>query len=241
MRHLILTCGAMLLTALCGCRYPECVSARWEENVNTTYPVYRFPVKFYVESITPEKPEANIPGGGCYLNPAEAEKLRAGLLKYWPELFSASPENSLRVQIKLTPPISKKLTASLTQSLTGLLSFLGSLGVFPAVENYTAELAVGLSVEDLSQNSNLPMRFRSWSNLGMLGMLLPTCHLMPELPDTALAGKAGGMAGPLLLNVRNEQLREVLLPIVAELHRLPPDKIQELYLSRKTTKINLLE
>ena len=85
------------------------------------------------------------------------------------------------------------------------------------------------------------MYFRSWTNLGLAGMLVQTCHRMPELPDASVAGKGGGTAEPLLLNVRQGQFRKVLLPLVAELHRVPQEKIQELYLSKKTEKVKLLE
>ena len=223
-----------------GCRYPENVSARWADDVNLQYSKYNVPVKFYIENISLEKPEAYTPAI-CYLNPAETAKWREELNKNWPEFFSATPENALKLQIKITPSGQREALSPALQCFTGLLSFICTLGIFPAVENYAEFQVLRLSVENISRESQLKMYFRSWTNLGLAGMLVQTCHSMPELPDASVAGKGGGTAGPLLLNVRQGQFRKVLLPLVAELHSFPQEKIQELYLSRKTEKTTLLE
>lgn len=223
-----------------GCRYPECVSAHWTDNVDLQYSKYSVPVKFYIEKISLEKPEVYTPAI-CYLNPAETAKWREELIKNWPEFFSAFPEKALRLQIKITPSGQHEELTPALQCFTGLLSFICTLGIFPAVKNYAEIQNLQLSVENISKESQLKMNFRSWTNLGLAGMLLQTCHSMPELPDALVAGKCGGISKPLLLNVRQEHFRKMLLPLVAALHRFPPEMIQELYLSRKTEKTTLLE
>ena len=241
---LLFTC----LFVLCGCFQTSAAI----ENAGqlAKYESFRFPVKFYIENVTQiyntttvetknKKPTTVL---FRRFHQDEEERWMEGLHKYWPELFTKEPGNALKVRFSIEICSQKQEERNISGLLGGVFISSFSFGLFPAVwhEKYRAVLRV--QVEALrTRASLLTVKTRTRGNNAFLGLWY-TRYLVPKIADTLFETNDSPDSAELRnCRVREDRLKDFLQLFVAELHRFPPEKIQELYLSKKTEKVKLLE
>ena len=202
------------------------------------YNPFCFPVKFYVERIELQNYDDTVTR---LFKIEEAEKWRSGLLRFYPEFFSAGPDNALPVTFSITPD-HLGTRYNLAGGALVLLSLV-SLGIIPISNDFDGW--IGVSVR-LGSGESVTLREEQWSvswrnrcNMGIIGIFLPTRYLLTKLPDAIFENQSGDI--PMDSMVRDDRLKDFLGLFVAALHRLPPDKVQELYLSRMKRRTQLLE
>jgi hypothetical protein len=219
---------AMLLLLTAGCEYvsfalPEEVPEEQSKKLTC-------PVKFYLEDI-----EMDLLPSFQWKN-GTLEQWREALVRYWPELFSRTPEQALKTRFSIGWGTAANVQLSTEQRISHIVSLL-SLGLVPSVKNGIYEVKRGVQVEDLEIVKSQKLEYRIRGNYGLF-FFCGTCFLFQEHPRTMFRAFYGTEQE---FSIPDKNLKNFLQLFVAELHRLPPDKIQELYLSRKTAHVELLE
>ena len=225
---LIIVC-VMLCSLFTGCTHSS-----WTiENAAqlAEYTPYEVPVKFYVRRIDLTS---------CPYSPfAETEEARwkAGLQKYWPHLFSSVPGEKLTVSLTLIQRAQWDFDPPAGTYLAGLLS-LGTLGLLPYSESWGRTWDLKIQIEDIVEEKSLNALTYQRGNFGILSFL-KTRKLLPEQKDS-FAG-IDRQFGVNAYKIREDRLKDFLQIFVAALHSFQREKIQELYLARKTKMVKFLE
>ena len=235
------------LLMFCGCYHTSATIV--DSGELKEYSSFPFPVKFHIEKITHIPAEKNVspPNKKPHyyyfrMFHREEERWQEGLYKYWPELFSRNPKNALKVRFSLEYRLQEQEERNISGSLSALLLSTLSYGVFPAVWHEKYKSILRVEVEERTKRATvLTVKTRTRGNNAIFG-LWGTRYLIPKIPDTLFeTNDSWDGIEPHNCRVRDDRLKDFLQLFVAELHSFPPEKIHELYLSRKTEKVKLLE
>lgn len=218
--------ASLLLTA--GCEYLS--FALPQEKPEVQIKKLTYPIKFYLESLEMD----SLPSFQWEEN--TLARCREALVYHWPELFSKTPEQALKIRFSIGWETGKTSNVSAAQRILPIASLL-SLGLIPSINDNTQEVGIGIQIKDLEIYDTQKMEYRVRGNYGLF-FFLGTCFLLPEHPHSIFRAFYGFEPE---FSIPDENLKKFLQIFVNKLHRFPPDKIQELYLSQKTSKSKLLE
>lgn len=169
-----------------------------------------------------------------FLAGEEESKIRQGLLRYYPQLFSLKTENALKADIYL---YGDRKNIDLYQYPTGeqlLLFFtLGTLGLIPGKETRPQQIRIEVEVAGIKRMTEY--KLIRLNKIGTFG----TNTLIASPPNPWFYIDSGTDASPM--NIKQEHMKDFVNLLVREFLRLPQEKITELYLSQKTREIKLLE
>ena len=218
---------------LCGCGYKNGVFM--EVTLPQQISSYKPPVKFYVQDIIID------PGSDAknFFTTDQAQGWKNNLLRYYPDVFVSDQNDALPVTFLLYNQgniVDKHPGLTL---FTGILSFLGSYGVFPAIKNYTSDVKIVTNIAGKTRAYHTKLDCRLAVNMGWGGFILPTCYLVPQKKGAMFGAKAAWFDEPF--RVYEDNMKNFLSIFVSELQNFSQNQIIELYLSQKTKKAKLLE
>lgn len=229
MRIFLIAITAVFLC--CGCIYTQGTFEKTEKL--SRYQSYRVPVKFYVSDIIFIKGRD---GKTCFTE-TEATRWKTQLLHHYPEIFSPVPEKALKVKFSFYVSNYAEDVSPLAPAL--LLLSLPTLGFLPIINNFIMDSYLETTVEERKVKQNTTLKLHCRGNFGILGMILPTRLLLPEQKESLFETENLGARNNFTVPERN--MKRFLRVFVAQLHRLKQEEIWQLYTSKYSDKVNLLE
>ena len=229
MRIFLIAITAVFLC--CGCAYTQGTFEKAEKI--TRYQPYPVPVKFYVEAI---KLVNSSDKKQCFPE-AEASRWKNELLNHYPELFSPTPENALKVRFTLYVS-NYAVDVSPVAPLLVLIS-LPTLGLLPIQNKFTMVSTLTTIIEGKPSSQDTSLKLNCRGNIGILGAILPTRYLLPEQKDHLFT--SDDIGAQQNFTVPDHKMKLFLRVFVAQLHRMKTEEIWKLYTSKYSKPTKLLE
>lgn len=231
LKKLLLVLLAVINIIGAGCVYTQGTFSD-EKNI-TRYKPYELPIKFYIEDISFTKAR----NGLTFFSEAEAERWKNQLGKYYPQVFSNSPEQALKVKfIFKASSYAKNVPAY--APLTMLLS-LPTLGLIPGINKFDMDSSLQTIIEDVEKTTQFSLKFYARGNIGIIGLLLPTRFLLPSAKNSLFTSKSWSAIHDY--TVEEEKMKSFLKIFVAQIYSFPKEKIWILYNSKFGKNVQLLE
>lgn len=259
MKKIVLSfCGTVWLGLFCGCIDVTASFKGIEAADYNKTPNYKVPVKFYLQELyfadfsqaifsdtlakAQHKRDADIvkfmTNYGSVFKAEEREKLRKDIVRYFPGIFTEDPQDGLTCRIIIyndAQPEEHNYWSN--HGLLGIFSFI-SLGLLPWKQEKTQNLIFKIQIEELSGSTKLPLFMKYRNSAGILG-ILGLQYLLSPAENAWFYGDSERAFN--VLNIKEQHRKDFAALIVSEFCKISKDKVEELYLSRKTQKSRLLE
>jgi hypothetical protein len=211
-KFLLLICSSCILFYSTGCiSYSGSLEHTGTKIANPEK--IKFPAKLYVKTYQENTP---------FLSLEERRNFNRNFCKYFPELFSATPENALQINIKFVNK-QQSSSASFTEILGAAATFM-TLGIAPAMQDVEYKVALEIEIENINYSADAKFTNRARAIAGILGFV-GTRYLLPDLKKSWFYSES--MLPHFL--VREECRKDFLQFIVDAIYRIPPEKLQQLY------------
>ena len=183
-------------------------------------PTYKVPVKFYIQNDTTVS-------NYCVQN--------------YPQLFTADVKEA--VPIKVIYPWSLK-KASIHKGdgdlFTALLS-LCSFGILPGIDTANGQATFAVCLPTFEAHEKLSYKVLSLANAGPVGVILPSCQLLPSWGAVLSGGKTTVPFTISTVDFNQKYLDSYCRIFIHLLSTVPEEKIERLYFSQLVSPIKLLK
>ena len=205
-------------TMLSGCMRTNVYIDNLESYRNI--PTYKVPVKFYVQNDT---------------------TVSNYCVKNYPQLFTDDSQSA--IPITVIYPWSLKKTSIFKGEgdlFTALLSMC-SLGILPGIATQNGQVTFAVRLPAFEAHEKLPYKILSLANAGPVGIILPSCQLLPSFGAVLSGGRTTVPFKISTVEFNQKYLDSYCRIFIHLLSTVPAKKIERLYYSQMVPPVKLLK